>query len=472
MGLLQAIGAVCLATNLWLAPPIIDGLDVSAYSPQQLWAKSDEYFHDGEYLKSVNILRRVVELDPADIEAYSVAAWLIWSLGDEPAGRRWLEQGLAANPDSWQAAHDLGLHWIQRVGDPFHALPYLVQAANAPGRPDIVPRTLAHGLVAAEQPWYAATLWHEIGAAGEAPPAVAANNRLVAVRAALRSDLQAMGGGVVEGPPLPATSAAVVREHRFDPGENGQPRQREIFVARPGETAVIGRITYEHRHHGGFGSWRWLTIAADPLGREYFPDSVVLHDEDGDGIAESLPPLATLREFRTRYDGLLRRLAAPDRYELETGPDGQPAPSLPTNVGNSVRFASPLYLACEEGTLSLRAVARETEHLSLHVARTRPLVHGVYVANSSVGPGAPLDLAPGDLPPGRYIVALEVLREGVVVDRKERAEWVIDVTRERVSVAESRDDDADAWQRAPEVPEYSGDQRGPAAPPPADHQHT
>src|SRR5687768_13429347 len=45
------------------------------------WRKSDDAFHAGDYERAVACHRAIVALDPADIESYGVASWLLWSMG-------------------------------------------------------------------------------------------------------------------------------------------------------------------------------------------------------------------------------------------------------------------------------------------------------------------------------------------------------------------------------------------------------
>ena len=42
---------------------------------------SDEYFHTGQWDKSVAALERIIQLDPTQIDAYATAAWLLSSSG-------------------------------------------------------------------------------------------------------------------------------------------------------------------------------------------------------------------------------------------------------------------------------------------------------------------------------------------------------------------------------------------------------
>lgn len=66
------------------------------------WRKSDEAFHEGDYERAIGLHKAIVALTPDDVESYSVAAWLMWSLGRGDDAVQWLHKGIAANPNNWE----------------------------------------------------------------------------------------------------------------------------------------------------------------------------------------------------------------------------------------------------------------------------------------------------------------------------------------------------------------------------------
>ena len=66
-----------------------------------LWRKSDEAFHAGDYPRAIELHRTLVAHDPGDVESYSVAAWLLWSLGQKEEALAHIQLGLNANPNNW-----------------------------------------------------------------------------------------------------------------------------------------------------------------------------------------------------------------------------------------------------------------------------------------------------------------------------------------------------------------------------------
>ena len=73
------------------------------------WRKSDDAFHAGDYPRAVSLHRAIVQVDPTDVESYSVGAWLLWSLQKGDEADAFIAQGLKANPENaemWNAAGD------------------------------------------------------------------------------------------------------------------------------------------------------------------------------------------------------------------------------------------------------------------------------------------------------------------------------------------------------------------------------
>lgn len=86
------------------------------------WRKSDEAFHAGDYSRAIGLHRAIVALDPHDVESYSVAAWLLWSMGEGEAALSHIEHGLSANPKNWEMWDAAGQHYdLQKRATPILA---------------------------------------------------------------------------------------------------------------------------------------------------------------------------------------------------------------------------------------------------------------------------------------------------------------------------------------------------------------
>ena len=66
------------------------------------WKRSDKAFHDGDYPLAISYHKAIVILDPHDVESYSDAAWLMWSLGNGDEAQQHINRGLKANPENWE----------------------------------------------------------------------------------------------------------------------------------------------------------------------------------------------------------------------------------------------------------------------------------------------------------------------------------------------------------------------------------
>ena len=73
-----------------------------------LWEKSDGFFHVGDYERSVATLRLITDLDPTDLQAYSVGAWLIDSRERPSEAEAFLKLGLSRNPNHYEMYSELG----------------------------------------------------------------------------------------------------------------------------------------------------------------------------------------------------------------------------------------------------------------------------------------------------------------------------------------------------------------------------
>ena len=75
----------------------------------ELWRRSDDAFHAGDFPRAVELHREIVKIDPSDVESYGVAAWLLWSMEKGDEANAFIAQGLKNNPDSsamWETAGD------------------------------------------------------------------------------------------------------------------------------------------------------------------------------------------------------------------------------------------------------------------------------------------------------------------------------------------------------------------------------
>jgi tetratricopeptide (TPR) repeat protein len=96
----------------------------------RLYTQGDRHFHEGEYNHIINLSRVIVEGDPANVNAYSNSAFLLWSTDRNDEAIAFLQRGLKANPNNYYMYDELGQHYLIAMKDPVRALPYYEKAVK------------------------------------------------------------------------------------------------------------------------------------------------------------------------------------------------------------------------------------------------------------------------------------------------------------------------------------------------------
>ncbi len=108
-----------------------------------LWEKTDVFFHRGNYERAIATLKLVAENDPFDVEAYSLAAWLMDSKGRKSEATDYLKLGLARNPTRYRLYTELGrMYFFDK--DYATAVGYFASAVKQIDCPDLIWHSLAH----------------------------------------------------------------------------------------------------------------------------------------------------------------------------------------------------------------------------------------------------------------------------------------------------------------------------------------
>lgn len=95
-----------------------------------LWERSDKAFHDGDYERAIKAHKAIVSIDPHDVESFSVAAWLLWSMGKKDEALAHIDRGLKANANDWEMWDEAGQHYQLQAGRDLQS-PLLVKAKEA-----------------------------------------------------------------------------------------------------------------------------------------------------------------------------------------------------------------------------------------------------------------------------------------------------------------------------------------------------
>jgi tetratricopeptide (TPR) repeat protein len=130
---------------------------------------SDPGFHPRlEYLKHTYDI--ITELDPQFLDAYQTGALFMFYEGRNPkAGLQLLDKGLERNPTEWIFPTDAGFYCLINLRDKPQALKYFTKAAQVPGAPTLVKRTLANLTFQKGDMMDSLELWQEVYDTAERP---------------------------------------------------------------------------------------------------------------------------------------------------------------------------------------------------------------------------------------------------------------------------------------------------------------
>jgi len=79
-----------------------------------LWLKTEEHWHNGEWEEAIRICRQIVQIDPHFVDAYTGAAWMLWSMDRDEDAIALYRQGVAANPKRYEIHQDFGMYYWHR----------------------------------------------------------------------------------------------------------------------------------------------------------------------------------------------------------------------------------------------------------------------------------------------------------------------------------------------------------------------
>jgi tetratricopeptide (TPR) repeat protein len=100
------------------AAPKFDGYDpnqvagIVSGSVDELWNRTDYYWHRGDFPRIIALDRIIVEMDPGFMEPYSTGGWLMESAGDNTSAEKFYRLGAARNSDSSYMYYQLGMFYF------------------------------------------------------------------------------------------------------------------------------------------------------------------------------------------------------------------------------------------------------------------------------------------------------------------------------------------------------------------------
>jgi tetratricopeptide (TPR) repeat protein len=96
----------------------------------RLSERIDIHFHKGEYNHAVNLCRIKTQGLPHDVEAFSNAAYLLWSMAQDDDAEALLKAGLEKNSNSYYMYDELGSFYSVHLKRYAEAIPYYEKAVG------------------------------------------------------------------------------------------------------------------------------------------------------------------------------------------------------------------------------------------------------------------------------------------------------------------------------------------------------
>src|SRR5258708_40157348 len=75
---------------------------------------ADLHWHKGEYCHIVNLDKMVITAQPDNVDVYSNAGWLLWSMNRDTEAVAMYEQGVKANPKTYYMYDEIGYYYFNR----------------------------------------------------------------------------------------------------------------------------------------------------------------------------------------------------------------------------------------------------------------------------------------------------------------------------------------------------------------------
>ena len=79
-----------------------------------LWMKTEDYWHVGRWDEAIRLCRQIVQVDPQFVEAYTGAAYLLYSMDKDEEAIELFRAGIAANPRNYDLPHEFGMYYYYR----------------------------------------------------------------------------------------------------------------------------------------------------------------------------------------------------------------------------------------------------------------------------------------------------------------------------------------------------------------------
>ncbi len=125
-----------------------------------MWTKTEEYWHVGDWDNCIRLCRQIVQVDPHFVEAYTGAAFLLWSSDKDAEAIELFRAGIAANPKDYDLPHEFGMYYRYRHKWD-QAIEQFARAVEL-GSPRIMQHMYPNTLEDAGRPEEALKVWQEL----------------------------------------------------------------------------------------------------------------------------------------------------------------------------------------------------------------------------------------------------------------------------------------------------------------------
>jgi tetratricopeptide (TPR) repeat protein len=79
-----------------------------------LWMKTEDYWHVGRWDEAIRLCRQIVQVDTQFVEAYTGAAFLLYSTDKDEEAIELFRAGIVANPKNYDLPHEFGMYYYYR----------------------------------------------------------------------------------------------------------------------------------------------------------------------------------------------------------------------------------------------------------------------------------------------------------------------------------------------------------------------
>lgn len=152
-----------------------------------LWEQSDGFFHQGNHERSIATLKLITEVDPTDMEAYSVGSWLMDSKGRESEAVDFLKLAALKNPTRYEPWSELGFLY-SRDNEFAKSAEAFERAVAYPDCPPLTWHMLAHSYEKSGQLQKSVEAWEHALKLEPGDPVVLANLERVKKSAGMQNE--------------------------------------------------------------------------------------------------------------------------------------------------------------------------------------------------------------------------------------------------------------------------------------------